>query len=415
MSPSVDPSTFKKRLLRVFILGLLALSFIAPSATVLASDLVGGASVATSPELESVVPDVAMRAGILVTPDGRELWSRSADEQRAMASTTKIMTAVVVLENASLDETLTVSRRAVAIGESAAGLKPGDVLTVSDALDAMLVKSGNEAAQALAEHVGGTADRFVEMMNAKAAELGLTDTSFTNPHGLDAQGHHTTASELSILTRYAMSKDPFRRAVGLTQIDLDGDGGAAPLPNSNLLIGEYIGATGVKTGWTSRAGYCLVATATRNGVELTAVVLGASNENTRFDQARTLLDWGFEHYRPRILASAEETLGAVPVTDYLDVTVPALVAKDSRVPVFDLDGEIERSVTLDPGIAAPVAKGDRIGTLTLTQGSRMLAQVELVAGTDVPRPGVFERAWIGVVRAWRSVVGGQLTAEPVLP
>ncbi len=385
----------------------LLLWFSVCAGTAVAVDRVGDYDLSSAPAaVVSSAPDVKTPAGVLSSADGRELWSRDVDAERAMASTTKIMTAVVALETASLDDTLSVSSSAGRIGESVAGLKTGDVLTIRTILEGMLVKSGNDAAEALALHVGGTEEKFVEMMNAKALELGLTSTQFANPHGLDAEGHHTSARDLVVLARYAMANDEFRRVVGLESVDLDGQGPAPELENSNLLVGDYLGATGVKTGWTSDAGYCLVASAKRRDVELFAVVLGAKSEQARFDQAEALLDWGFEHYATRYVASKDETLGAVPVMDYLDVTVPAVIQEQVKATVFDLDGEIERKVDLFAEVKAPVAAGDKVGTLTLKQGDRLLAQVPLVAGASVERPGFFERIWIAVARGWRDITGG---------
>jgi D-alanyl-D-alanine carboxypeptidase (penicillin-binding protein 5/6) len=354
-----------------------------------------------------------MPAGILVSLDGRELWSRNADERRAMASVTKIMTAIVALENSSLDDEVRISARAVAIGESTAGLKSGDTLSVRELLEAMLVKSGNEAAEALAEQIAGSTDAYVGMMNDKAIELGLEDTHFTNPHGLTEPGHYASARDLSVLARYAMGDDEFRRIVGLESVDVDGPGGNAPLANSNLLIGSYDGATGIKTGWTSKAGYCLAASAKRDEIELVAIVLGTGDEFARFTQARALLDWGFTTYSMQRLTAPGESLGVVPVGDYLDRVVPAVTADEVRVPVFAGDGDVVRSVDLYPAVDAPVEPGDRIGTLSVTQGERLLASVPLVSSVEVEKPDVFEQIWIMLVRGWRSVFGGQLVAEPV--
>ncbi|PKQ30266.1 MAG: D-alanyl-D-alanine carboxypeptidase [Actinobacteria bacterium HGW-Actinobacteria-10] len=371
------------------------------------TDVLGDWPVSQVPvELAAVMPDVSLSSGIVVTTDGRELWSRSAGQRRAMASTTKIMTAVVALENASLDETCTVTGEAAGIGESEAGVRTGDCLTIRALLEGTLVSSGNDAAQALAIYIGGSEAGFTRMMNEKAAALGLADTHFANAHGLDAPGHYTTARDLAILARYAMANQEFRRIVGMPTVDMDGPGGAQEIETSNELIGSYAGATGIKTGWTNDAGYSLVASARRNHMELVVVVLGARSRSARFDQARTLLDWGFEHYAPRKLASAEETLGVVPVTDYLDVTVSAITSGSVTVPVFDADGEIIRELSLESGIRAPVKRGDRVGSLTWRQGDRLLARVDVIAADDVAVPGFFERVWIAVRRMWRSATDG---------
>lgn len=395
------------RIPRALVAACLTLALVPGSAWALSTDIIGDYTVANAPaKVAAGAPRVSMKAGVLVTRDGRVLWARKPDEQRAMASTTKIMTAVVVLEHASLDATVPVSSKAARVGESVAGLKTGDVFTVRTLLEGMLVKSGNDAAEALAVYVGGSESGFVDLMNAEAKKLGLDNTHFMNPHGLDEKGHYTSARDLSVLARYAMQNKEFRRIVGMPSVDLDGVGPDPELETSNLLLGTYPGANGIKTGWTNDAGYCLVASASRRDNELYAVVLGTQSEQARFDQAAALLDWGFEHYATRYVASAEETIGIVPVSDYLDVTVPAIVEKSVKMPVFDVDGEVTETAELYPGIKAPVAKGDRVGTLILKQGDRLLAQVPLVSGADMKRPGIFERIWIGIVRGWRKVTGG---------
>lgn len=399
-------SRTRSRLLWSAVLAMLILLSVQLGTVAFAVDTIGGVAVSDLPGQTSLAaPEVEMAAGVLMAPDGRELWAREPDAQHAMASTTKIMTAVVVLENAALEESVTVSANAASVGESAADLRAGDKLTVAKMLEALLVKSGNDAAIALAEHVAGSEAGFVEMMNAKAAELGLSGTHFTNSHGLDESGHHTTARDLGTVSRYAMAQPEFHRDVGLLSIALDSSRGTRTLHSSNELLLTYTGATGVKTGWTNDAGYCLVATAQRDEVELTAVVLGASSEESRFQQAAELLDWGFEHYRVQGLASAEETMGTVPVSDYLDVEVVALLPRALTAGVFDLDGEIERTVTLAPEVEAPVAVDQRIGTLSITQGDRLIAQAPIVAGSSVRKPGILEAIWIAIQRVWRGIFG----------
>jgi D-alanyl-D-alanine carboxypeptidase (penicillin-binding protein 5/6) len=390
----------------------LACALVTPGATAFAAprdeDTVGDRQLAASPDaVVQSAPDVGMKAGILVAPDGRVLWGREIDERRAMASTTKIMTAVVTLETADLTDEVTVTRRAAQVGESEADIRAGERYTVEELLEALLVKSGNDASVALAEHVGGLQDAFVESMNDKAVELGLTDTRFANPHGLDEFGHYTTADDLAVLSRYAMANEEFRRIVGLEETTIDGGKGERTLESSNLLLGRYEGATGVKTGWTGRAGYCLVATAERAPSELTAIVLGAENESTRFEQAEELLDWGFANYTTPVHASAAETLAVVPVADYLDVTVDAVVEEDLVAAVFAPDGEVARDLKMPESVDAPVAAGQRLGTLTITQGGRLVAQVPVVAAHAVERPGFFERIGIAFTRLWRWVSGGE--------
>lgn len=388
-------------------LALLGGGTLPAGADVRSGDLVGDMRISDLPaDISAKAPDLGAAAGVLVTGDGRVLWARDADSERAMASTTKIMTAVVAVENSSLDEPVAVSQSAVAVGESAARLKPGATYSVRTLLEATLVRSGNDASMALAEHVGGSVEGFVAMMNDKAQQLGLEHTAFANPHGLDAEGHHTSAMDLAILARYAMANPEIRRIVGLEKLTIDGAKGPMEYENSNVLLGTLEGATGVKTGWTSKAGYCLVASAERQGTELYAVVLGTPSENERFQQAGLLLEWGFAHYTEQHLAETGEVLGTVPVADYLDRSIDAVVGEPAALPVFDLAGTVTRKIDLPQSVNAPVSRGDRIGTLSLVQGRRLLAQTPLIAIVDVRRPTLLERAWIALVRTWRSIFGG---------
>lgn len=378
------------------------------------TDTLGEAAVSSSKEIGAVAPDMTLPSGVLETSDGEVLWAREQDDERAMASTTKIMTAIVVLDSGlELDERVTVPFEATKVGEAGVGLIAGQELTVRQLLEAMLVRSGNDAAITLAMRTSGSLDAFVEAMNAKAGELDLRHSHFTNPHGLDEPGHHTSAADLATMARYAMGKEAFREIVRQKEVRVSVGSGTKRFDASNLLLGAFKGATGVKTGWTNDAGYCLVASAERGGIELFAVVLGTKTENARFVQAKRLLEWGFEHYTITQVTSAEETAALVAVTDYLDRTVPAVVAETTSTPVYDVRGAITVKADVAEEITAPVSEGQRLGTLTVEQGGRLLAQVPIVAAESVPEPTFWERARIGAVRLWRKLFGGTLQAAPV--
>lgn len=378
------------------------------------SDTLGETPVSSSKTLGAIAPDVTLPAGILETADGELLWARVQDEERSMASTTKIMTAIVVMDSGvQLDERVTVPPEAAKVGEAGVGLVPGQGLTVRQLLEAMLVHSGNDAAITLAVHVSGSLDAFVEAMNAKAIELDLRNSTFTNPHGLDEAGHHTSAADLATMARYAMRNQVFRDIVRMKEVRIPAGSSTRRFDASNLLLGTYTGATGIKTGWTSDAGYCLVASAERGGIELYTVVLGTKTENARFVQAKRLLDWGFAHYAVRQVTSAEQTASIVAVTDYLDRTVPALVAETTSTAVYDIRGPVTVQADVIGEVAAPVVKGQRLGTLTVKQGGRLLAQVPIVAAQAVPVPTFWEGVQIGATRFWRQLFGGALKAVPV--
>ena len=336
--------------------------------------------------------------------DGGVIWARHPTAERSMASITKIMTAVIALEHSTLTETVTVPRAAAVVGQSSAYLFAGERLSMRDMLEAMLVKSGNDAALSIAVHVGGNETHFVEMMNAKAVELGLDETHFANAHGLDAPGHHSSARDIAVLARYAMQKPAFRAIVRLKSIRIGPPGHKHRLDSTDLLLGHYRGAIGVKTGDTNKAGYSVVSAAVRNGVTLYAVVLGTASDARRFQDASELLDWGFAHYRPQSLLASGTVIGEAPIADYLDRSVPAGVSQDVTAAVLDLNGTIRRTVTLAP-VRAPVKTGDHVGAVTFTQGRELIAAAPLVAVHDVPAPNPFERVWIEIVRGWRAVFG----------
>jgi D-alanyl-D-alanine carboxypeptidase (penicillin-binding protein 5/6) len=374
-------------------------------AAVLDADRVGGAAVSSRSGLRVAAPDLYIPSGMLDTSDGRELWARDANARRAMASTTKIMTAVVVLERAGLDDVVTVRKTDVKVGESGMGLRVGEQLTVRQLLEGMLIQSGNDAATALAVHVAGSVEGFVAMMNAKAASLDLVDTRYMNPHGLDVPGHYTSAADLTALSRYAMRDPEFQRIVRTVSTRAVTEHFTHKLENSNLMLKIYPGADGIKTGWTDEAGYCVIVSATRGGISLVATVLGAASEEGRFGQATRLLDWGFAHYRPTQVATAGERTGNVRVSDYLERTVPTAAAESTTVAVFDLSGAVRRRIDLLPEVGAPVVQGQVLGTMSVYQGDRLLAQVPVVAAKSVPEPTVWQRLVFFFARIWRGIFG----------
>ncbi|GIU93001.1 MAG: hypothetical protein KatS3mg011_1907 [Acidimicrobiia bacterium] len=246
------------------------------------------------------------------------LAEEEADQRRPMASTTKIMTALVALRHSEPGELVAVSRTAADVGESEIGLVAGERLPMAQLLSAMLVRSANDAAMAVAEHIGGTVDGFVEMMNSTAQELGLTNTHFANPHGLDAPDHYSSARDLLRLTLAAMDDPRFAQAVSSVRVRLPDSPSGAPrvAETTNRLLRDYPGAIGVKTGFTSRAGLVLVAAAERDGRRLYAVVMGSTDH---FGDATALLDHGFSAY-PLLSLTADQPVpspGAVAAWAHL--------------------------------------------------------------------------------------------------
>lgn len=226
---------------------------------------------------------------------GIVLGSRAADQPRPMASTTKMMSALVAIESSDLDEVVEVSRRAADVGEAEIGLVAGEQVRLGDLVTTMVVRSANDAAIAVAEAIAGDVESFVDMMNARAVSMGLTSTRFANPHGLDAEGHYSTARDLLRIAVTAMQNEQFGEMVGISRFMIDPapDGTVRVAENTNLMLGEYEGMIGVKTGFTVQAGLTFVAAAEREGRTIYVVVMGSEGPRQHFIDAAALLDFGF--------------------------------------------------------------------------------------------------------------------------
>jgi D-alanyl-D-alanine carboxypeptidase (penicillin-binding protein 5/6) len=334
-------------------------------------------------------PDVGGTAVMLMDVDsGRIIYERNADERLSIASTTKIMTGVVVLENLSLEETVTVSAHAAGAGESEAWLETGEVLPAKTLFDAMMVRSANDAAVALAEAVAGSEEAFVELMNARAEELGLDNTHFANTHGLDAKGHYSSARDLAELTSYAMGLVPFRQAVASPKVTLPpapSNGNPRTFSNRNKLIGEVDFITGVKTGYTGKAGWCLVGSGSDNGVDLVSVILGEPTQDERNNDTVELLEYGFSKYRQEVLVGQGEELAEVPVPYHFGETLS--LSTDRRlVRTLYEDEKVTRTISVVRDVALPIEAGQTLGKVAFSVDGRPAGEVDLVAVRAVEAP-----------------------------
>ena len=243
-------------------------------------------------------PSLNSRAAIVFDRTSKTvIWGKSIDEKRAMASTTKIMTAILVLEYGNLSEQIEVCKKAANIGGSRLGLHEKDKVTLKDLLYGLMLRSGNDAAVQIAIHLGGSIEGFAEMMNAKAKELGLKNTSFVTPHGLDDQNHYTTAYELAVLTDYALNIKEFAQIVNTKTATIYINGNSTTINNTNELLGYLNGVDGVKTGFTNNAGRCLVTSTTRNNWQIISVVLGADTKKHRTKDSIELIEYTFDNYK----------------------------------------------------------------------------------------------------------------------
>ena len=242
-------------------------------------------------------PKINSRSAVVYDRKSKKvIWGKKENERRPMASTTKIMTAIVVLENANLDDTVIVSKKAAGTGGSRLGLKTGDKITINNLLYGLLLVSGNDAAVVLAEHVSGSVESFAEKMNQKAEEMNLEDTHFIVPHGLDMENHYTTALELAEMADYAMNNKKFAEIVATKVKTINISGRSKSLINTNELLGNLEGVNGVKTGFTNGANRCLVTSVSRNGMNVIAVVLGADTKKDRTRDSVEIIEYAYKNY-----------------------------------------------------------------------------------------------------------------------
>ena len=331
-------------------------------------------------------------ACLMEVTTGTVLYEKNSSEPLAPASVTKVMTMLLIMEaidsgKISWDDMVTASENAAAKGGSQVYLKAGETMSVRDMLKSIAVSSANDCACAMAEHLAGSEEAFVEQMNKRAQELGMTGTHFVNCTGLDdapeASEHRTSAGDIAIMSRELLSKHPDIKKFTTIWMDTI-RGGAFGLSNTNKMVRFYSGATGLKTGFTSGAGYCLSASAQRDGMELVAVVMGAESSTVRFAACKQMLDYGFANYAlytPELSGEAR-----VAVRLGREDAVNAVLRGDNAILVEKGERSgIQMEVSLEEQVSAPVSEGQRLGTMTLRTGDRVLAELPLVAERKVER------------------------------
>lgn len=361
---------------------LLAAVVLLPAARVQAST---GDPAPTAP-----APVLAASAWYLVGEDGSLLAERNEEQRRALASITKLMTAIVTLERARPADLVTVSARSSSVGESTAHLRTGERLSVSVLLRAMLVASANDAAEALALYVGrGSISRFVALMNAEARELRLDDTTFANPHGLDAAGHLSSAEDATTLVRHALGIPFIRDALDRSSVTLPG---GRELPTTDDLLASWPPLLGGKTGHTADAGWSEAAAARSRGVTVYGTVLGSRSRDARNDALRELLAYGLARYRPIVAIDAGRVY-ATATTAYGRPAV-ALVARRTVIRTVHDSAPLLERVVAQGVVGLPVRRGQRLGRIEVYDGNRLIASSNLVAAAAFSEPGILGKtAW----------------------
>ena len=327
----------------------------------------------------------AAAACVMEMETGRVLFAANPHTRLPMASTTKVMTALLALERGDLQDEVVCSQKAFGVPGTSIYLQAGERLTLEQMLLGLMLASGNDAAVAIAEHIGGSIEGFAAMMNARAAQIGAVNTRFVNPHGLPDDGHYTTAYDLTLIAREAMRNEAFRRLVSTQRASIPWAGRTydRQLHNKNRLLADYPGATGVKTGFTSKAGRCLVFGAQRDGMEIVGVVLGCGNW---FDEAARLMDGCFETYAMTRVLEPTISAGRIPVTDGERDSCGMCVMENLSVPLRS--GEAVQAVLDVPqSVRAPVYPGMHLGTVQLVANGQVYAQGEVVASERVDQSG----------------------------
>lgn len=361
------------------------------AAALICMTLCGGPSAAVAADVQ--VPSVSASSAILMDAgSARVLYEKDAHQPRLIASITKLMTALVALEEKQdLDELVTVQPEWTGAEGSSIYLKAGETVTLETLLYGMLLRSGNDAALAVAGHCAGSVEGFVGRMNEKARELGMEDSHFANPNGLNAEEHYSSAYDMALLARACLENDILREIVSTKSITL----GDRIFTNHNKLLWRYEGCIGLKTGYTEKAGRTLVSAAERNGLTLICVTLNAPND---WADHAALLDYGFARYEGQTVACAGEVIGYLPVNGGLVPTCPVAFGSECTLALLP-EETAEVSVTLEESqLTAPVKQGDVLGEVVWSVGGQELGRASLVAGANVMDNKAEEGNLLGKIR-----------------
>jgi len=347
------------------------------------------------------IPRISAGAAIVLdTVTGRVLYEKNAYTRSSIASTTKIMTAIVAIENGNYDEDVLVSKRAAAISGSTINLKAGKTYKLGNLLNAMMIRSGNDAAIAVAEHVGGSVEAFAEMMNRKAAEIGATNTNFVTPHGLDDPQHYSTPYDLALITQYALKNEKFCKIVGTKSSTFEGNN----INNTNEMLSLYPGADGVKTGYTGQAGRCLVTSVTKNGWRIISVVLNCASRTVRAQSSKQILDYAFGSYKSYEYLKKGQEVSEVKLNKGLEDKI--LVYSDSDISFPLRQDEVDRVKVVYniPKVSeAPIKNDSKVGTIDYTLDGKILASADIINHNAIARKD-FYYYFDAIFRTWARLV-----------
>lgn len=338
---------------------------------------------------DDVLPNVTATSAIVIEAStGHVIYSRNPDAPMFPASTTKMMTLIMALEHGNLDEIVNVSSNASGTEGSTLWLDPNEKIPLSDLLYGMILVSGNDASVAIAEHIDGTVAQFAEHMTNRARELGATGTQFMNPHGLPDDNHYTTARDMAILAAYGFKLPGFEEFVSTQQMAFPWihDANNKILRSENQLLWTYNGANGIKTGYTARAGRCVVAAAKRNGIQLISVVLDGLY---MWNDSIILLDYGFEHVNSATLVQADQIVKTLPVLSGRKKSMKVKTAGEIVVPIFKDDDAYQIKYDMPEVLTAPITNGESIGKVRVYIDGKEISSTDIVTTGDVEHKSFF--------------------------
>ena len=368
---------------------------------------------AENENLSSDVINLKSQSGIIIEADtGKVLFEKDADTKRAPASMTKIMTMLLIVEelekgNISLKDEVTISERAASMGGSQIYLEKGSTATVEELLTTIAVGSANDSAVAMAEKIGGTVENFVVLMNKRAKELGANNTTFKNPHGLDEEGHETTARDMALIAKEVVKHDNIIKLSSTYETTIRHKNGKSLwLVNTNSLIKFYSGLDGLKTGFTDKAGYCLTGTMKRNDMRLITVVMHAETKEDRNTDTINMMEYAYSMYNKKTLVSSENYLGNMFIDNAKSRKVKYYLEKDANVIVDKNTREVNYKYDIElDNIKAPLKKGDKIGTLKLNYNNEII-DYNLIVKEDVYKSNFFTR----MKNYFKDILNGSINA-----
>lgn len=351
---------------------------------------------------------VSESAILMDAKTGRILYEKNPQKPMAMASTTKIMTAIIAIENGNLDELVTISKNATRAPKVKMYLKEGEKISLRNLLYALMMQSSNDAAISVAEHISGSSKDFCIEMTNKAKSLGANDTIFKTPNGLDLEDHHSTAYDMALIARYALKNKTFMDIINTKNIAFTTNKSSYNISNKNRLLCEFKGANGIKTGYTNKAGHCFIGSATRGDMTLISVVFasgwGARGKTQKWADTKTLLNYGFDNFKYEKILDENSLDNKLLISNNKNSTLGIKYETDIIIPISEVEkSKIEIKNNYPNLLSAPIYKNQKIGTSNIFIGDKLITNVDVLATEDIS-PNTFYWYFKNILRNWSNII-----------